>query len=802
MRSPRRARGDHDRRVRSRAGALGLLVMLLAGALGLAAPAALAAPPTGLSPTGLPTAAADDAPVSVRLDGLTPRIVTGDGPGELIVTGRVANRSAVPVRDLGVRLQRGTPVTGSRDTLASLKGTEPAEEVRPAFTEIVDVLDPGDDVPFTLRVPLTGAPTTSLAIPAPGVYPLLLNANGSLGTAGPARVGAVRLLLPVVGLPGAAPAAVPDAVRAATVTVLYPIADRPRRLPVVPGTTTLLSDDDLATSLAPGGRLAGLVDALARAAPPGSAAARSVCVAVDADLLETAAAMAGGYQVRAGAGGAAPVAGRGAAAAAQWLDALRTQVRGRCVLALPYADTDLVATSRGNLTDLTTAAGTTGTRRVAELLGATPVPATSWPAGGVVDERTVADLTTGGTRALLLAGGVLDGGVPDGGVARLTGSPATAPLVVGLDPVAQAALAPRATDSEEEAGPGQADPVGASPAGTTAPLSGQDAIGALALRALQKTSPGDAPPVTVVAPPRDWAAGPAEAGAYLDAVSDLTRLGLVRPVDLGTLLGQAATAPDLPTRALTASSDDAPGLGEATVARAGVVRDRQRDLLAATEQDGLGSPSPSDFVEPLTEGLLRSLSAAWRGDPGAEDAAVAGMETQTDTLRSMVRVVQPAGSYSLGSNDAPLLITVENRLPVAVRVEVVLAPTPGLRTAPLPVTSVPAFGSRQFQVGVEVVRAGQFSVDARAQTPGGEPLGPTARLLLRSTAYGTITVWLTASAAVVLVILASVRIVRRVRASRREQRSRRSRRRGGPPGPGRGGPTDPTEPWTRELQSR
>jgi hypothetical protein len=789
--------------VRSRAGALALLVTLCAGALGLAAPATPTADAAPAAPART-AAVADDAPVSVRLDALAPRMVTADGPPELIVTGRVANRSAVPVRDLGVRLQRGAPVSGQRDTLASLDGTEPAEDVRPDFTEIAPILDPGDDLPFTLRVPVSGAPTASLAIASPGVYPLLLNANGTLGTAGPARLGAVRLLLPVVGLPGSAPAPAPDAAGTATVSVLYPIADRPRRLPVVPGAPTVLSDDDLATSLAPGGRLAGLVDALGRSAPLGSAAARSVCVAVDADLLETATAMAGGYEVR--TGDSAPVAGRGAAAAAQWLDALRGQVRGRCVLALPYADTDLVATSRGNLTDLTTAAGTLGARRVAEILGATPVPGASWPADGDVDERTVADLTTGGTRALLLDAQVLEGGVPDGGVARLTGSPATAPLAVGLDPIAQAALAPRdADDDADDAGPAATGSVGTSPAGTAAPLSTQDAVGTLALRALQKTSTGETPPVTVVAPPRRWEAGPAEAGAYLDAVNDLSRLGLVRPVDLGSLLGQAATAPGLATRALTASSTDAPGLGEAAVARAGAVRDRQRDLLAATEQDALGSPSPSDFVEPLTEGLLRSLSAAWRGNPGAEDAAIAGMETQTDTLRSMVRVVQPAGSYSLGSNDAPLLVTVENRLPVAVRVQVELAPTPGLRTAPLPVDSVPAFGSRQFQVGVEVVRAGQFSVDAQARTPGGEALGPTARLLLRSTAYGTITVWLTASAAVVLVILASVRIVRRVRASRRDRRSRRSRRRGGPPwtGPaGPGGPTDPTEPWSRELQSR
>ena len=138
------------------------------------------------------------------------------------------------------------------------------------------------------------------------------------------------------------------------------------------------------------------------------------------------------------------------------------------------------------------------------------------------------------------------------------------------------------------------------------------------------------------------------------------------------------------------------------------------------------------------------------------------------------------------------------------RVEVVLAPTPGLRTQAQPVVSVPAEGSRQLSVDVEIVRSGQFAVDAHAETPGGEPLGPTARLLLRSTAYGTITVWLTASAGLVLVVLASTRITRRVLAARRARRARRNRRRAGdrrgPPGTGT--PNGPSEPPDRELQTR
>ncbi|GAA4798887.1 hypothetical protein GCM10023200_39690 [Actinomycetospora chlora] len=763
MSRPRRPRGTRP----SRGGAAALVLALVGVLLALLAPGAQALP---AAPPD-----ADDPPVTVVLDTLAPRLVTADGPGDLVVTGHVTNRSAVEVRGLTLRLARGTALTGDRAALGALDGDAPTTPVRAQVTAPPTVA-PGTDAPFTLRLPLG---RDGLGLDGPGVVPLRVEATGGLGSTGSSRLGAVRLLLPVVGVPGRGPVAAPAVGRAAGVAVLYPLADRPRRLPVVPGAPTLLGDDDLATSFAPGGRLAGLVDALGRAAPAGSAAARSVCLAVDADLLETARAMSGGYQVRTPDGGTRP--GAGAAAAGRWLAAVQAQARGRCVTALPYADTDLVATARGGLIGLTASALTTGTRRVADLLGVAPVPDTVWPADGVVDARTLGELTAAGTRAVVLDPGSLEGDAPAGALARLPGP--TGPAAVTVDRVTADALGPHDTEAST------------SPAGTPGALAAQDAIGAIALRALQDTPADEAPPLDVVAPPRDWAAGPDEAATLLGTVDDLTRLGLARPVDLGTLVGGVGAGTPLP--AASPSSEDPDDLvTEPVVARAGQVLDRQRALLAATERDGVGAPSPTDVVEPLTDCVLRALSATRRGDPAGQDAAVGAVEAQDAELRSLVRVAQPSGSYSLGSNDAPLLLTVENRLPVAVRVDVVLEPTPGLRTAPLPEITVPAFGSRQVQVEVEVTRAGQFTVDAQARTPEGEPLGPTARLLLRSTAYGTITVWLTASAAVVLVILASVRIARRVRAARRDRRSRR-RRRDDPRSP-----ADPQDLPTRELQRR
>jgi hypothetical protein len=65
-------------------------------------------------------------------------------------------------------------------------------------------------------------------------------------------------------------------------------------------------------------------------------------------------------------------------------------------------------------------------------------------------------------------------------------------------------------------------------------------------------------------------------------------------------------------------------------------------------------------------------------------------------------------------------------------------------------------------VSAQVTRSGQFTVQAAVRSPDGELLGPPSRLRVRSTAYGTITVWLTASAGVLLVVLAVRRVRRRV----------------------------------------
>src|SRR4029450_13166584 len=137
-----------------------------------------------------------------------------------------------------------------------------------------------------------------------------VNANGTPDYGAPARLDDARFLLPVIGVPpepaanssaaALADVVAPDTSKPVRLTVIWPLGDRPRLAPGAPGGTTpvRLIDDELATSLAPGARLAtmrGAADfATSPQVDPGGALTSALCLAVDPDLLVTVNAMTTG----------------------------------------------------------------------------------------------------------------------------------------------------------------------------------------------------------------------------------------------------------------------------------------------------------------------------------------------------------------------------------------------------------------------------------------------------------------------------------------------------------------------------
>src|SRR4051812_20129358 len=324
---------------------------------------------------------------------MTPRVITSGTP-KLTVTGRITNTGDRRVDDIQVKVQRGEPVESDAQ-LRDLTDLDTDSASSP-FVDVTGDLDRGDSVQFTITVAVRGA-EQSLALSQPGVYPALVNVNGKQEYSGRARLAAVALPLPVLSVPGGAAAK-----RKPTppgLSFLWPILDtQPRRLPTTDG-QVVLTDDSLADSLSVSGRLFGLVNSVSVAAAADSTLLRSMCFAVDPDLLQTVDAMTRGYKVRTAGGGT--VAGRGATVAKEWLTRLRDLTVGQCVISVPFADADLVALSRSGAYDLSSLAMGSSTV-VAQLLAPVqPAKDLYWPAGGTLDHRTLVDVTSGAPATVL-----------------------------------------------------------------------------------------------------------------------------------------------------------------------------------------------------------------------------------------------------------------------------------------------------------------------------------------------------------------------------------------------------------------
>ncbi|MFD1148583.1 DUF6049 family protein [Saccharothrix hoggarensis] len=675
--------------------------------------------------------------VWLRLDveEMTPRVVTSDGLDSITIKGKVVNVGDRPIEDIELRLERGDPLTGEEDVRQALREPTDAEVVQPNFTRIVDRLEQDESKPFQLTVPLTGPGPTSLLIREPGIYPILANINGTPDFGGRARLAALSTLLPVLALPGGAAPAVPQ--NPAKITLLWPLADRPRLVTTAPA---VLTDDELAGSLAMGGRLWNLLKAYESAlAGP---LAGGVCLAVDPDLLRTVAAMSEGYEVR----GQGP--GRGEDDAALWLAQLRLLVGGRCVIALPDADADLVALSRGRLTGLTDLA-LAGDDVVRDVLDVQPTEGLAWPVDGVLDQQTMADLTSRGVTSLVVDQSAVAGTPGTGPVAFEVpeGKPVTA---VRIDGMVSDALQGAATSRPL---------AGVTTPTETRPVSVQNALAALTFRAgFQSTGQH-----VVVAPPRRWNAPTGEVDMLLRTTKSLVSGGFATAVGLQSLL---AAPPDQTAALSYPVESGAREVPPAVTAAVAASWQQLQQLSESMSQQDAASAEPGDLVDPLRLDLLRTASGAWRGnEDGARDALATAHE-EIAGLRSQVTVTEPNSPILLGSADSPIPLSIKNRLDVRVTVRVVIEDTPGIVTKQPVDIVLPARGDLLVRVPVEVLRSGRFPVHVRLVTPNGVDLGERARLEVSSSAYGTITVIITCLAGAALVLLSARRIVRRVRAAR------------------------------------
>jgi hypothetical protein len=732
-----------------RAAVLAAVVAAVLGALLLPAGTASAAP--GDDPAATPST----GPVGVTLTSLEPRTVRPDSTIQLV--GTLTNDGDDTITDVTVRLQRGDRLT-SRQELADDAATPSAGDAAQApFSPQDGVLEPGDSIPLGYT-----ASAADLGIVEDGVYPVLVNVNGTRNGL-VERVGELSTYL----------VAAASATSRTSVAWLWPLTERPHR-----DAAGAFVDDDLAGEISADGRLDRALDVLEDL--PDGGRTVPVTLAVDPALVEEITAMAAGYTV-------AGATGQGVTAAADWLERLRALAGVHPVVALPYADVDADALqaaglpavvtrslpgtpegtaaqpldAQGDPVATPTAAPTApaddegtdtgaGARILADALDVTARTDLAWPAGGTVRPDTLATLRAGGVGELVLGqGAYADAAAAVGRTGRAAA--ARVPVTTGADTlttlVADGALGDVVAAADTTAG--------------GARVAEQRYLAELGVLTSQLAAVDPAVAQTVlVVPPREVQADPSWATAMMADTASEPWLAAVSVDDL-------TRGPVADAGALVAPTGDGQlsGVGLATVAEAVAIRD---DFAAAVDDAGV-------VLAGYDAAIARASSAAWRGDPSGFTARTTDLQQTLTGLRGRVGLVAPAdGTYSLASSDAPLVLTVRNDLPFAVTVTLDLQTRSGVGFDADPVSDqrLEPDSRTVVQVPTSVRQSGSFTVVARLATPAGGQLGTQVELRVSSTAYGPITLVITLGAAALLALLFLRRLVRFV-----------LRRRRGEPGP-------------------
>ena len=743
-------------------------------------------------PTAAPRAAAGEPGatpfVQVRIDQVTPQTVTTTTEPVVTVAGTVTNVGDRPVRDVMVRLEHAAAVSTSAGLRTNLDGGTDQYEPVANFLTVSPELQRGHKVGFSLSAPVRSLTKRSLGIGKPGVYPLLVNVNGTPDYGEPARLDDARFLLPVVGVPpdpldtsgqalGAMGAVIaPDTSKPVPITMLWPLADRPRLAPGVPGGTipVRLMDDELATSLATGGRLDVLLAAAEFATShdvdPDGAVGRSMCLAVDPDLLVTVNAMTRGYVVSDSPDGSAQQPGTpthpgtGQAAAAGWLDRLRALAHRMCVAPLPYAQADLDAVQRVGDPGLSAIATSSAGDIIDQIVGVTAVRGATLIPDGSLTRRTVDLLSANGNNVVIAAAG---SSAEDSAAAAPT-APSTAPLrlspqvvVAPFDPAVGAALAATGSDPVAPTYLSAALAVRLQHDSDTARR--QDALGSMLWRSLQ---PSVAPRAEILLPPTNWELRSDDAGAILTTLATAIRSGLATPRPLPALIADASATPPV-TGTPQVPGADAGQRGRfdnnvvATIANE---VGRLWGLTAALTTDARTGLTGVSYTAPLREDMLRAVSQADRPDTrnGLAQRRLEIVGTAIDDLFGAVVIVKPTGSYTLATEHSPLPVALHNGLAVPIRVRLYVDAPPGMQVTDLGEIELPP-GYLPLRVPIEVNFTQRVALDVTLRTPAGVPLGEPVRLSVHSNAYGKVLFAITLSAAAVLVALAGRRLWHRFR---------------------------------------
>jgi hypothetical protein len=476
---------------------------------------------------------------------------------------------------------------------------------------------------------------------------------------------------------------------------VWPLIDQPHHQ-----VCSALTNNDLATSLAPGGRLASLLDA-GQANPNAD-----LTWVIDPALLSDVDTMTRTYQVDSGTGcGGAPYQ-PASKTARNWLSGLRAVTSAQPAVITPYANVDVSALVHSGLTADITSAYQLGSSVAGRVLGGSFGPRIAVPAGGTADLSVLTNLVT--TQHISTV--VLDSNeMPPTNPAVFADDAVTSITVAGLPMTVL--LADHTLTKVLAAGDTSA---GGQPAGTQFAVS-QRFLAETAMIAAEAPSFERS---IVVEPPENWSPSASLAGQLL---SETTAAPWLRP----TALGKLSAAPDSErkiARQPPPANQDSPG--ELSGSYLSQVSEVGNDL--DTYEDLLYRPA-SSYLEPFSEALIATESSAWRGSSGESKGLALARKLSKFMSGEESRIaIIAAQQVPMGGSSGPVPVSVQNEShhPIVVELNANVLDMAG-RTSQL---TIGHFDN------VMKVQPGQ-AVTVRLPVSSA-PIGPTAIKLSLTTTHG------------------------------------------------------------------
>lgn len=657
----------------------------------------------------------------VSLNHVSPSVP--EAGGDLTLTGTVTNNSRATI-DAGRLDIRVGPALNSRSAIEQasrrkgyLSGAD-GNAIGGKHAVKVGGLAPGISRPFTLKVSVS-----DLNLGPDGVYQLGVSLTGQTRARPYDQIlGMGRTFLPWQKA---------DMGNKSRLTYLWPLMTTPglsAETESDEAQTPVFPDESLAKELAPGGRLQQMV-ALGDDLP--------ITWVLDPDLIATVDLMSRRYRVQKENGKEGEtVAGKYSAHANRWLNSLQKAVRGKEVVALPFADPDLASLAHrgknvpGALSHLG-AATELGRKTVETALHVNPSTDFAWPYEGAVDSSIVDVATSAGARNVIAR----SDSIRDAG---LSYSP-TAARPIGSGNTALVADARLSTAFQGDM----------TDAGAASQAVQQFASQSLSLARQMPTRARS----VVVAPQRMPSASQAQAmAAGISALEDSGRW------TQGARLSDAAKAKPDP-----GADSRVPGPGSYPASL------RKGELpTSAFEQVRQTKDTLDDFqvilsradrvVPPFGNAIDREVSNAWRGHPKEAERFRDDVQNYLVGLKKRVHLIKKS-NITLSGREATIPVTVQNNLFQRVDglVLELRSSRIGLDVGESRRVVVDGGHSQSIKFDTTARNNGRAFVSAQLYTRDGKPYGQEMTFQVKVTSI-TSTVLLIIAGGVLLMVLAGIRM--------------------------------------------